>query len=315
MKKYIVSQPKDQGIYFLGDNIYTEIYIKDTLTNTLSDPSDVSISITCPHGVALVSDVSMTSSVTGIYTYDFSIPTDICYGIYKIKIETTNEDTLTYFNFVVFPWDFISRIREISGAYQQNDISDYKLAIIAWEAYEETLREVYELHTNEIPLRNPTDGTYLNGTNDLFQVKNYPIADINGDELITGYPPIATIHDWDIDFSYTDSTGIIHAGKVIMTDYIHGWVTLQDLSGNPLPSSTKSLNVTYYSASEDYNRDLMKEAVAYLAAHKTLIAYKSLDKATLADLQSNRATENLRFLKRYEDIIEQIGHPMITGGK
>jgi hypothetical protein len=58
----------------------------------------------------------------------------------------------------------------------------------------------------------------------------------------------------------------------------------------------------------------MREAVAYLASHKAIIAFKSLDKATLADLQSNRETESNRFLKRYEDLIEQIGFPMIGSG-
>jgi len=314
MKNYSVTQPKEQGIYALGDNIYTQIYIKN-ISGVLDDPSSVSITITCPHGTNLVSDVSMTSTVTGIYSYDFSIPTDICYGVYKIKIATTGDSSRTYLNFVVFPWDVISQIREISGAFQQSDMSDYKLSLIAWNAYEETLREIYELHTNERPLSDPTSGAYLDGINTRFQTRHKQIADIGGDELVTGFNAPYTVHDWDIDFYYTDVFGVVNGGVVEVIDEEEGIVKLTDVLGNPLPADTRSLQLTYYSQSPTYNQDLMHEAVAYLAAHKALIAFKSLDKATLADLQSNRANESQRFLKRYEDLVEQIGHPMIGSGK
>lgn len=313
MKNYSVTQPKEFGIYSLGDNIYTEIYIKNKV-GVLDDPSSVSISITCPHGTALVTDASMpSSSAVGIYHYDYSIPTDTCYGIFKIKIDTHTEDSRTYFNFVVFPWDVVSRIRELSGAFQQSDMSDYKLSLIAWNAYEETLREIYELYTNESPLSDPTSGSYLDGVNTHFQLRNYPIADVGGDEIVAGNDD-ATIHESDLDFYYNDSIGDMYSGIIRVIDAKSSVVALTDLSGNPLPSDTKALKITYYTESPTYNQALMREAVAYLAAHKALIAFKSLDKATLADLQSNRANESQRFLKRYEDLVEQIGFPMIGSG-
>jgi hypothetical protein len=313
MKNYSVTQPKEYGIYSLGDNIYTEIYIKNT-SGVLADPSEVSISITCPHGNALVVDASMpSSSAVGIYHYDYSIPTDTCYGIFKIKIDTHTLNSRTYFNFVVFPWDVVSRIRELSGAFQQSDMSDYKLSILAWNAYEETLREIYELHTDETPLSDPTSGLYLDGVNTHFKVRNYPIADIGGDEIVEGND-VATIHEPDLDFYYTDSIGDVYNGMIRVIYEKSGVVALTNLAGSPLPSDTRALKITYYSESPNYNQDLMREAVAYLAAHKAIIAFKSLDKATLADLQSNRETESNRFLKRYEDLIEQIGFPMIGSG-
>lgn len=313
MKNYSVTQPKEFGIYSLGDNIYTEIYIKNT-SGVLTDPSNVSISIICPHNFPLVSDVSMTSTVTGIYSYDFSIPTNICYGVYKIKIETETLDSLTYLNFVVFPWDVLSRIREISGAFQQSDISDYKLALIAWNAYEETLQEIYELHTNEKPLSDPTSGLYLDGVNTHFQVRNYPIADVGGDEIVAGNDN-ATIHESDLDFYYNDSIGDTYSGIIRVIDAKSGVVALTDLAGNPLSSATRALKITYYSESPTYNQDLMREAVANLSAYKVAIAFKSLDKATLSDLQSNRTNLENRFLKRYQDIIEIVGFPAIGCGK
>lgn len=313
MKNYSVTQPKEYGIYSLGDNVYTEIYIKNKV-GVLDDPSSVSISITCPHGTTLVIDASMPTSATGVYYYDYSIPTDTCYGIYKIKIDTYTADSRTYFNFVVFPWDVVSRIRELSGAFQQSDMSDYKLSIIAWNAYEETLREIYELYTNESPLSDPTSCLYLDGVNTRFQLRNYPIADVGGDEIVAGNDN-ATIHESDLDFYYNDSIGDMYSGIIRVVDAKSGIVALTDLSGNPLPSDTKALKITYYTESPTYNQVLMREAVAYLAAHKALIAFKSLDKATLADLQSNRANESQRFLKRYEDLVEQISLPMIGSGK
>jgi hypothetical protein len=192
-------------------------------------------------------------------------------------------------------------------------MSDYKLSILAWNAYEETLREIYELHTDETPLSDPTSGLYLDGVNTHFKVRNYPIADIGGDEIVEGND-VATIHESDLDFYYTDSIGDVYNGMIRVIDEKSGVVALTDLAGNPLPSDTRALKITYYSESPNYNQDLMREAVAYLASHKAIIAFKSLDKATLADLQSNRETESNRFLKRYEDLIEQIGFPMIGSG-
>ena len=313
MKRYIITQPKEQGIYSQGDSVYTQIYIKNILTSAMVDPSSVSISIYDPCGVALVSNDSMPTTGVGIYNYDFSLSSTATFGIYSIKIETSTYDSLSFFNFVVFPWDVLSRIRELSGAFQQSDMSDYKLAMIAWDAYLETLGEIYELHTNEQPLCDPDTGLYFDGTNKNFQVRNYPIADSNGDTSVTGFGELACGED--VTFAYIDDTGTRVVGKATVTDENNGIVELTQISGAAVPSTIKAAMVTYSHQSETYNQALMREAVAYLAAYKAAIAFKSLDKATLSDLQSNRATETQRFLKRYEDLIEQIGFPMIGSGR
>jgi hypothetical protein len=314
MKKYIITETNEFGAYFLDDNVYTKITIKDSAANVLIDPSTVSISITCPHSTALIVNAPMVRASVGVYSYDYNIPSTICYGVYKMKIATTSSDTLTYLNFVVFPWDVLSRIREISGAIQQADISDYKLALIAWTAYEETLREIYELYTNESPLSDPTSGVYLDGVNTRFQVRNYPIADVGGDDIVAGNNS-ASIHESDLDFYYNDSIGDMYGGIIRVVDAKSGVVALTDLSGNPLPADTRALKITYYSESPTYNQDLMREAVAYLAAHKMAIAFKALDKATLSDLGSNRASDYNRFLRKYEELIERIGFPAIGSGR
>lgn len=314
MKRYIITQPKEFGTYFRDDNIFTQIRIKDVLTNALVDPSDVSISIIDPCDVSPVVNDPMTSTVTGVYSYDYAIPFDACYGIYTIVINTFNEDTITRFNFVVFPWDVISRIRELSGALQQSDMSDYKLAIIAWNAYQETLEEVFELHYKERPLCNE-DGEWFDGSNKTFRLRAVPLADRNGDETITGHGELACCCE-DITFRYLAATTLVETeGNVTVIDAESGRVQLTDLAGDALDGSISRPVVTYYTHSKTYSEELMREAVAYLAAHKALVALKSLDKATLGDLNSNRAVEKNRFLEQYNEIIEQIGFPMIGGGR
>ena len=313
MKRYLITQPKEFGIYFRGDSIFTQINIKEILTNTMTDPSSVSISLYDPNGTALISDSAMSHTIAGIYEYDYSIPTDACFGVYSIKIETTTLDSLSYFNFVIFPWDVNARVRELSGAFQQNDISDYKLSLLAWNAYKETLSDLYELHEYECPKHDPVSGEYLNGSNKRFQTYNFPIADSNGDEEITGYGELSC--GTDISMKYIDSNGTTHEGNVTVIDSDIGLVELTDTSGNALPASTKKIFTTYYSQSPTYNKDLMREAVAYLTAHKVMISFKELGKATLNDLQSNREKEINRFLTRYQDLIEQIGFPAIGAGK
>jgi len=314
MKHYIIVQPKEYGTYFRGDTVYTQISIKEILTNALTDPSDVSISITTPCGVAVVTDDAMVNSAVGYYDYDYSIPTDGCFGIYTIEISTATENSLTYFNFVLFPWDVLSRIRELSGAYQQSDMSDYKLAIIAWSSYKETLDEIYELHYKERPLCN-SDGEWFDGINTDFKLKNYPFADHNGDGVITGHGELACCCE-DITFRYYDQTTKTEvAGNVEVVDADSGLIQLTTLAGTPVPSNICRPQVTYYVKSNTYNEELMREAVAYLSAHKALVAMQSLQKATLADLQSNRDIEKQRFITMYESLVERIGFPVIGGGK
>lgn len=313
MKRYIITQPKEHGVYFRGDSIFTQINIKGITTNTLTDPSSVSISVYNPCGDTLVNAVSMPSSAIGVYEYDYSIPVNATYGVYSIKVETTNYDSLSYYNFVVFPWDVISQIRTISGAAQQNDISDYKLALIAWDAYVETLGEIYNNVYNARPLCDPSVNVYLDGVNKKFQLPNYPIADLDGDTVVTGFGEQSC--GTDVASTYIDNSGNIKKGRVKVIDAENGLVELTDETDSAFPITTKRIQISYSIESPTYDESLMREAVAYLAAYKAMIAMKSLDKATLGDLQSNRALTEKRFLTRYEDLIEQIGFPMIDGGK
>ena len=312
MKRYIITQPKEHGVYFRGDSIFTQINIKGIILTALTDPSEVSISIYGPCGDTLVNAASMPSSAVGVYEYDYDISLTADYGVYSIKIETTTYDSLSYYNFVVFPWDVISRIRSLSGAFQQSDMSDYKLSLIAWDAYIETLGEIYDDVKDATPICDPSVDVYIDGTNKKFQLGIHPIADADGDTVVTGFGEHSCATD--VTLTYMDNDGNIKKGRVKVNDAEHGLVELTNESDAAFPIDTKWMRVTYSVESPTYNESLMREAVAYLAAYKTMIALKSLDKATLGDLQSNRSLTEKRFLTRYEDLIEQIGFPMIGSG-
>ena len=316
MKRYLITQPKEFGIYFRGDSIFTQINIKEILTNTMTDPSSVSISLYDPNGTALISDSAMSHTIAGIYEYDYSIPTDACFGVYSIKIETTTLDSLSYFNFVIFPWDVNARVRELSGAFQQNDISDYKLSLLAWNAYKETLMDVFELHSdNKISKQGycNSQSIYFDGITKEFTLSNYPLADIDGDDVITGHGELTCGED--ITFTYLDSTGVKQMGNVTVIDSDRGIVEITTSGGLAIPDDITIPKLTYYSQSTTYDKELMREAVAYLTAHKVMVSFKNIEKATLNDLQSNREKEINRFLIRYQEIIEKIGFPMIGSGK
>jgi hypothetical protein len=101
----------------------------------------------------------------------------------------------------------------------------------------------------------------------------------------------------------------------MVQDAKFGIVKLLTSTGNPIPASIQAAYVTYYSEVNTFDIDLMHEAVAYLTAYKIWIAFKSLDKATLSDLQSNRALDGNKFYERYTELVEMIGFPMIGSGK
>jgi hypothetical protein len=312
MKNYTISQVKETGVYFRGDTLKIKIRINDIETNALTDPSNVDIEILDPCGESDVTD-DMESDASGFYYYDYPIVDDAQYGIYDTIITTTEEDSLTHLYFVVFPWDICSNVRLVLSAYQQNDISDYKLALIAWDSYKKILNDIYEMHNNEKPLSDPDTNEWFNGTNKRFQLKNYPIADHNGDEEITGFGELDCGED--VTFHYIDEDGNDNVGEVSVIDAGIGLVELTCIGGTAVPDTIRNAYVKYWSESFYYDKDIMREAVAYLTAYKVAMTYKSLNKATLADIQINRELDAKIFKDKYEELIGSIGFDGIGCGK
>ena len=316
MKNYIVTESKESGTYLRGDTVVININIKNTLTNSPSNPSSVKITIKNPAGTIVAGPSAMSNIAVGNYDYDYSIPSSLTvypFGIYDAMISTVTDSSTTLLNFVVFPWDIISRIRTLSGVSLQSDITDYHLAKLAWTAYEETLETVYEMHMNEKPLHDPVTDDYIDGVNKVFQLANYPLADHNGDDQVTGSVQIA--YGRDVEGYWIDSTGAKNACLITVTDASIGLVQIEQLGAIAIPLSARGIYVKYYTESPSFNKSLMHEAVACLTAYKTAIAFQNLNKATLADLQTNRGMSYTRFLIRYEQIIDEIGFPNIGCGK
>lgn len=316
MKNYIVTESKEFGTYLRGDTAVINVNIKNTLTNAPSNPSSVKITIKNPAGTIVAGPTAMTNIAVGNYDYDYLISASLTvypFGIYDAVISTATDSSTTLLNFVVFPWDILSRVRTLSGAANQSDMTDYHLAKLAWTAYEETLETIYEAHYNEKPLCDPTTGDYIDGVNKIFQLANYPIADHNGDEQVTGYGQIA--YGWDVEGYWIDSTGAKNACVIVITDASYGIAQIVTTGGLAIPADARGIYVDYYTESPSFNKQLMREAAACLTAYKLAISFMSLGKATLADLQSNRGMLYERFLIRYEQIIDEIGFPNIGAGK
>lgn len=316
MQRYKIFLDNEYGIHSRSDSYFIQIKIVDALSNALTDPTTVKISINNPCGTALIASQDMTKSATGKYYYNYSIASDAPYGKYSVKVATTSETCVRYFNYVIFPWDTVSQIRTLLGSYRQNDITDYKIAIVAWDAYIDTLMSIYDFHFDEKPLCNPDDGSWFDGTNKKFKLRNYPIADFDGDGVVSGYGEATCT--MDVQVRWIDNTGNSIAGKVVVSNSRNGIVELTKADGSAIPQDNEGVFVTYHTEAESYNQLLMREAVSYRTAHKLLQSFQSLDKATMADLQVNEQkleSDLYRMKKLYQSIIDQIGGCNIGSGK
>jgi|GEM_PF-2787647 len=313
MKYYNITQIKESGTYFRNDTVYIKVRITDAEEGTPDDPSEVSIEVIDPCGNDYVSLTAMSKDATGEYYYEFDLDDDIPFGLYDVNVITFTHNQTQKFRIVVFPFDICARTREILSAYQQNDISDYKLALIAWHSYKTVLNEIYDLHWEERPKCNPTDGSWFDGTNKTFQLRSKYIADYNGDGEITGEGEITC--GSDISFYYIDNDRLRYNGHVNVVDADNGIVQLLTDTDDAVPNTMQRAYVSYYTRSEYYDETIMHEAVAYLTAYKVAMTYKSLNSATMADIQTNRQLEAKIFKDKYEELIGMIGFNAIGCGK
>lgn len=315
---YNIFPSYENGIYERGENNYYVIKIKDIEAQSYTDPSTVSLSIYNNCGEELVSNAAMTKSDTGIYYYNYLIPADARFGEYEIKVTASNvTDTISTIykdKFYVLPWNAIYEVRRYSGITSEKSISNHDIAAIIWEAYKEALDCVYVAHHNETPKCDPDTGAWFNGTNTTFATPYPLIADRYGDGTVTGYGEISCLTD--ISGWWKDSDGDCHKLKITVNEAHCGNITVTQLDGNPIPSSMKWVHLDYWTEWKTYDETLFRLAVAYLAAHKCIIRFQELDKATLADLYSNREmiTQHLdRMLNEYEKTMKKIRRPIVGG--
>jgi hypothetical protein len=317
MKRYLIKQTDEVGTYIRGDSYLEYITIRDTITRAASTPSTVKIQIDDPCGNAAQTEVDMTSLGSGVYSYDYTISATAPYGKYAITISTATYTQKAVYSYFVFPWDVTDEVRQISGIGQNKVISDNDLGEIIWEAYKEAKERVYEHHHDikSNPCWSSCSGhNYcINGSNTTFFVP-MDIADHDGDTIIKGWGEQSC--GTDINGYYKDCDGWCQQVKITVQDASCGRLTVTDQADAAIPSTAKGLYFDLYTESSCYNDDLFRDAVMYLAAHKCILRFGELERASSADLttaQNIKYVDPKRMWKQYRNVMSLIEVPTLGG--
>lgn len=279
--------------------------------------SSVSLSIYDPCGFRLANSVSMTSDATGEYFYNYSLSSTATYGRYKTTTTATSaggQKSIVQEQFYVMPWKLEKSIRRVTGASDTKSMSDDDLSHIAWMSYIETLRDIYGHHYAECPLGNPDTGTCFDGSNKSFQTPSYPIADISGDGVVTGYGQQSC--GTDVNFWWINSAGSRQQGYCTVNKANNGEITLTQSSGAAVPSNNEGVYLEYWTEYNTYNSFILEQAVTYLAAHYVTLRFAELDKVTLADIRDSNpliVINPKRFKDEYYRKIDFIRPPLAMG--
>jgi len=307
------------SIYTRGETYVHRLLITDRNGNP-AYPSDCTFYLYDSCGSLLNTGGTSMATSTGdnYFQCTYNISSTMRYGEYTIKVVATDSDgVIAQFDDVlyIFPWNIVHDVRRLSGIKTRKSISDHDISAIIWEAYNEALDDVYEYFANDVPNCNPDTGEWFNGTNTTFETQNGPIADKDGDGIVAGYGEQSC--GTDIDGWWKDSDGDCHRLKITVNDAHCGNITITQLDGTAIPSDAEWVRINYWIEYETYNERMFRFAVAYLAAYKCIEAFKSLDKATAADLDSNRQDIYLnknRMEKEYKKTIKKIKKPLIGSG-
>lgn len=307
------------SIFERGETFTHWIDIRDR-DNTKVDPSTVSITIKDPCDFTLVSSGSMNWNAVGEFYYDYdTIESSATYGRYKVETKTTSAtgQVATYHTeFYVMPWKLEKDVRQITGASEKKDISDDDLADLCWKAYKEALRDVYIHHYKEIPNCNPSSGAHFDGTNTSFKLKHYPVADINGDGVVTGNNTSCAT---DVEVWWINNAGSYQRGVVTMNKHQSGEITITQEDGSTaIPSDNEGVWVEYWEQYKNYDEDIFRNAVGHLAADYLIRRLKETDRVTLADLQTNMPVIEMnprRFYQKYKSIINRVRKPRMDAFK
>ena len=314
---YNITTKYENSIYERGEENYYVAKIKNIDGNAYVDPSSVSITIYDPCSNVTINSISMVSLTTGHYYYSYNIPADAIFGQYIIEVTASSPTYTSIYKdkFYILPWNIIYDTRRYSGLTSKKSVSDHDIAGIIWEAYLEALREVYAYHDSESPKCNPDTGAWFDGTNTTFATKNALLADANGDGAVTGYGE--TSCGTDVDGWWIDSNGDCHQLKITVLDARCGKLTITQLDGTPIPNSTCLVKISYYTKWRTFDMAIFKSAVAFLAAHKCIVRFKELGKATQADLHTNKTVilhDRNRMEKAYKKAMRSISKPVIGAG-
>jgi hypothetical protein len=259
-------------------------------------PDTASMKIEFPCGTGSTS--KSMASTAGVYFADYDIPSNATYGEYTVIVTMTIGDDVSKFieSFYILPWNIIQQVRGAAGIKESNDVDDNDIALICWNSYLEAKELAFQRNI-DVPLH--TDGYHLiDGSNKTFYVI--------GTRLVSGY---STCDEDDISGYYVDCYGERKELTISISDAIHGEITVADENGDALSNTVCNVYITYRTHTAAFTEQLFKKAVTYLSAHEVVLRFNELDKATLADLSSNRMivlANPDRMLKQFKQTMKKI---------
>ena len=307
-------------IYERNETVHHTVETRNNSTRALEAPDTITVSIYDPCGVALLTDAAMSSSATGQYYYDYDISATAVYGEYRIVVTATKDGDKSIFpeHYIIMPWDSAERVRGLSGIGQDKSISDDDLSRLILDSYKEASHQCYGHHCKERPRQCWTScngyNYCINGSNTTFFVKHIEIADWDGDGVVKGYGEQSC--GTDVDGYYKDCNGWMQQVLITVQNVVDGRLTVTKRDGTAIPSTAQGLYLTYYTKSCSYTTDLFRQAVEYLAAHKCLLRFGELERASSADLT---AAQNIKYVNpnrmwnQYKKLMKQISVPLIGG--
>lgn len=321
-KLFIVKLEEILATYERGETYNLRITTKDNITRADTDTDTLTIDIIDPCSTVSISAATFIKTTTGNYYHNYLIPTNAVYGEWKVVITATVDSIITKFtdNFLIMPWNAAPNVRTISGIGESKIISDEDINKIILQSYKDASHYCYKYHYREKPntcIASCTSGyNYcINGSNTTFFLRSTPIADWSGDGVITGFGEQSC--GTDVNAIWKDCDGWCHQCDVIVQDANCGRLTIyQQGTTTAIPSTAKGIYLNYYSRTGAYTDDLFREAVEYLAAHRVILRFGELERATNADLAS---AQNIKYVnpnrmwKQYKKTIREIYKPMIGG--
>lgn len=309
--------------YQRNETYYHWITIRDR-AGAAYDPTAVTITISSPDGVEVVTDAGMSSDTPGIYYYPYNIPADGIYGKWDVVVTATDvgENSIFPDRFYLFAWNAADRIRSLTGIGQSKSISDDDLCDIVWRTNKEILQEIYIHHYNESVRCNCCNENCkcstivcsgFDGTNTTFWTQEGYLADYNGSGAVEGYGESSCT---DVFLKWKDCDGICYNGHVAVLDADCGRLKLTTDGTIPIPADYAWVKLEYWTKSRAWTEDLMREAVEYLSAHKVLLRFGELERATSADLVSAQNVKYVnpkRMYKEYKRVLRKIKKPIVGG--
>ena len=322
MNRYRIFETHDSGIYERGGVNYVRIRIYDEIDEANSSPSSVQITVTGPCGEAIAC-APMVEESTGVYYYEQAIAVDAPYGKYSITISTATYTQETKFDYYIMPWNINTEVRRLSGIGQNKSIADNALNQLIWDSYSEALHSVFIHHKNEKPRCNCEFEDCkcstivcddFDGTNTTFWTKSPYIADYNGDGSTSGYGELSC--GTDVFVRWKDCDGNCYDGWAEVLDADCGKLKITQDGTTPIPADYAWVHLEYWTKSRKFTDELFRQAVTYLAAHKVLLRFGELERATSADLnaaQNIKYVDPQRMYKAYRKVLKKIRDPVVGG--